>query len=57
MADIDTDQEIARVLREARTIAVLGAHSSPERPAMSPRSRHEFAEPFNPLIRRCRSIA
>jgi predicted CoA-binding protein len=31
--ELSTDADIARVLRDARTIAVLGAHSDPSRPA------------------------
>ncbi len=33
MAEITSDAQIAAVLRSARTIALLGAHSDPSRPA------------------------
>ncbi|MEM7587097.1 MAG: CoA-binding protein [Acidobacteriota bacterium] len=33
MSELTTDEEFRRVLEEARTIAVLGAHTSPEKPA------------------------
>ena len=33
MAELTTDRQILEVLRAARTIAVLGAHSEPSRPA------------------------
>ena len=33
MAELTTDREITELLRGARTIAVLGAHSEPSRPA------------------------
>jgi uncharacterized protein len=33
MAELTTDRQIVEVLRDARTIAVLGAHSEPSRPA------------------------
>ena len=33
MAELTTDRQITEVLRGARTIAVLGAHSEPSRPA------------------------
>jgi len=33
MAELHTDQQITAVLREARTVAVLGAHEQPTRPA------------------------
>ncbi len=33
MAELHTDQQVTAVLREARTVAVLGAHEQPTRPA------------------------
>jgi uncharacterized protein len=33
MPELTTDRQITEVLRDARTIAILGAHSEPSRPA------------------------
>lgn len=54
MAELTTDPEIAAVLRAARTIAVLGAHEAPSKPAFYvPDYLHEQGYrilPVNPVL-------
>ena len=54
MAELTTDPEIADVLRAARTIAVLGAHEQPQKPAFYvPEYLHERGYrivPVNPVL-------
>lgn len=54
MAELTTDTEIAAVLRAARTIAVLGAHEQPMKPAFYvPEYLHEQGYrivPVNPQL-------
>jgi predicted CoA-binding protein len=54
MAELTSDDAIARVLRSARTIAVLGAHADPSRPASYvPEYLHAQGYvilPVNPMI-------
>lgn len=54
MAELTTDPEVAEVLGAARTIAVLGAHEQPQKPAFYvPEYLHERGYrilPVNPVL-------